>query len=244
MIAAELHAVRRTAADTGRMRAKRARRAGLTPGIVYGPGVDGSNEYLPLWVRAEDLVHEHNARPRSWENTIVELHVDNRVELVIPRHMDVDPITRRANNITFLRYVPQRKPGARITLPFRTINEDRCDAFKQGGWMLELQPRLPVYAFGDAIPDFLILDLRGKQIGDKIMASEVHLNEGIALRSKQGDFPVAKFAGSKRLMMQRQAALDAAATGKAAGKKAKGAAAAAVKGGAAAAAVKGGAAKA
>jgi hypothetical protein len=40
--------------------------------------------------------------------------------------------------------------------------------------------------------------VRSKRIGEKIMASEVLLTEGIALRAQTTDFAVAKFVGSKR----------------------------------------------
>ena len=80
----------------------------------------------------------------------------------------------------------------------KPINEERCEAFKQGGWLLDIAHKVPVYATGDMIPDKLVMDLRGKQVGDKIAASELHLSEGLRLRHTLSDFPIAKFVGGKR----------------------------------------------
>jgi len=38
-----------------------------------------------------------------------------------------------------------------------------------------------VYASGESIPDYLMMDLRGLKGGDKIMASQVELNDGVLL---------------------------------------------------------------
>lgn len=132
----------------------------------------------------------------------------------------VKPIVYRLN---FIRYNPGQHPGARIRIPFKTMNEDRCPALKEGGWLLQLQysvradgcgsclhvavpdllwgPQLPVFATGETIPDYLMIDLRGKTVGSKVQVSELYLNEGLSLRTKQGrptEFPVAKLIGSRR----------------------------------------------
>ncbi|KAA0160669.1 hypothetical protein FNF31_03470 [Cafeteria roenbergensis] len=207
----QLPAIRRSSFDIGSTAARRARAAGLTPGTIYGVAADGTAEPIAVWVRTVDLVREHNRSPMSFANTLVDMPLnDTASELVVPRSLDVDPVTRQIRNVTFLRHVPGRRPGTKMSIPFRTINDERCMAYRAGGWMLELVHRLPVYCVGDKVPDALVLDLRGKNIGDKIMASEVHLPDGVRIRSNQGDFAVARFAGSKRLMMQREAQIASA----------------------------------
>jgi hypothetical protein len=42
-------------------------------------------------------------------------------------------------------------------------------------------PQLSVYANGEVIPDYLMMDLRGLRVGSKVMASDVELNEGLRL---------------------------------------------------------------
>ena len=47
-------------------------------------------------------------------------------------------------------------------------------------------PQLSVFASGDAIPNHLVMDLRGLKAGAKIMASDVQLNEGLRLVRGRG----------------------------------------------------------
>ena len=87
--------------------------------------------------------------------------------------------------------------------------------------------QLPVYVHGEHIPPFLSMDLRGKRLGDKVMASEVNLGDGVTLRwSHDHDFAVAKLVGSRRGLDEEDvaaaapAAAGAAAAAKPAGDKA------------------------
>jgi hypothetical protein len=89
-----------------------------------------------------------------------------------------------------------------------------------------------VFASGEEIPDYLMMDLRGKHVGEKIMAYDVDMNEGLKLRTRTSNFAVAKFVGSRRGAGDEEegeggAAGDKVAAGKAAaaGDKAKPAAA-------------------
>lgn len=132
--------------------------------------------------------------------------------------------------MNFLRYNPGSKPGTRLNIPFKAINEDKCKGIKDGGWLMflnfsvrcacaadkcflcepALRPsrpvssrQLPVFSFGDTIPNCLMVDLRGKRIGDKIRASEVYLNDGLLLRStRKDDFAVAKIMGSRCVFLR------------------------------------------
>lgn len=125
------------------------------------------------------------------------------------------PVREFPTRLNFVRYIGEAsKRGARIAIPFRAVNQDRCPAIKEGGWLLLLQHRvrhlsnahtqgitmvhsfthatprlalqLSVFAKGPRIPNRIIIDLRGKKAGSKIMASELYLNEGLMLRHPPG----------------------------------------------------------
>lgn len=77
-----------------------------------------------------------------------------------------------------------------------------------------LTSQLPVFFRGEVVPDCLIIDLRGKRIGEKIRVSEIHLNEGVTLRNiRTDDFSVAKIMGSKKLSSAEEDAAKPAAAG-------------------------------
>lgn len=129
--------------------------------------------------------------------------------------------------VNWLRYRSGTYPGVKVDLPLKSFNDERCPAFREGGWLLELMPKLSVYANGDYIPDYVMMDLRGKRLGDKVMASELELGEGITLRERSQDFAVAKLIGSRRAAEEDAAAEGDAAAGKKDAGAAKPAAAAA-----------------
>jgi large subunit ribosomal protein L25 len=141
---------------------------------------------------------------------------DTRIR-VLPRDIQLHPFRPKLLSLNWLAYVPGRYPGIKLDLPLKAINAERCPGYKEGGWLLELMYKLPVWVRGDVVPPYLAMDLRGKRLGDKIMASELNLGEGVQLRWSHGhDFAVAKLVGSRRGLEEEAAAAAPAAGEKAA----------------------------
>lgn len=192
-----IEATRREA--TGSRLAQWARQNQLIPGVIYGRDERGRDEVELVYVREGDLRTVVNRRGGTFMNTLFDIVVDGEVvQRVLPRDFQIHPFRPKAIAINWMRYVPGTYPGARIDIPLKAINEERCPGIKEGGWLLELQETLPVYASGAEIPDYLMLDLRGLRVGDKVMASHVELNDGLLLRSKVKDFAIAKILGGRR----------------------------------------------
>lgn len=193
---ATISAIRRT--STGSLKAQWARHNELIPGIVYGYDASGRDSVDLIYVREADLRKAVNSLGSAFSNTLFDIEIDGVTQRVLPRDFQVHPFRPKAIAINWLRYRPGAYPGAKLEIPLKTFNDERCTAFKEGGWLLELIHKLPVYASGTRVPDYLMMDLRGLRVGDKIMASSLHLNDGLTLRSKVKDFAVAKIVGSRR----------------------------------------------
>lgn len=170
---------------------------GLIPGLIYGVG-----RPLRVYVKESDLRAEVNKRRESFLNTLFDVVVDGVAHRVLARDFQMHPFKPKFISCNWLRYKPGRSPGVRVDLPLRTLNEERCTAFKDGGWLLELIHKLPVYAHGDEIPDAVYLDLRGRRLGEKIMASEIEMGDGLSLLIRDQDYAVAKFVGAKRVVTE------------------------------------------
>jgi large subunit ribosomal protein L25 len=173
------------------------------------------------WGAREQAAHPPHASPAS---PPTHSEVDGKVEVVLPRDVQLHPFLPKIINVNWVRYTPGRYPGVRVDLPLRVVNEERSPGLKEGGWLLELVHKVPVLARGYTIPQHLVMDMRGKRKGDKVMASELDLHAGIELRSVQADFAVARIVGSRR--GGEEAAEEAAPGGKKDEKAAKPAAAA------------------
>jgi large subunit ribosomal protein L25 len=176
-----IEAVRREA--VGKRNAQWTRMNGLIPGLIYGRGERGDELPIRMYVKESDLRAEVNKRRESFLNTLFDIVVDDVPHRVIVRDFQMHPFKPKFISCNWFRYRPGRFPGVKVDLPLRAINEERCPAYKEGGWLLELIHKLPVYASGDEIPDAAVYDLRGKRMGEKIMASEVILSDGLTLVS-------------------------------------------------------------
>lgn len=124
--------------------------------------------------------------------------IDGKIEKVLPRDVQLHPFKPKIISVNWIRYIPGRYPGTKLEIPLKTINEERCPALREGGWLLEVVQKVSVFVHGPTIPAYLYMDLRGKQKGEKILASELELQPGVVLRAVQRDFAVAKLLGSKK----------------------------------------------
>jgi len=207
-------------AGAGKNAPRRARRAGLIPGVVYGPGVAPGSEARVV-VAADALRAELHRRRDGFLCTTVDLALGDATVRVLPRDLQLHPFRPKVIACNWLALAPGRYPGVRLDVPLRPVNEERCPAYREGGWLLELVHKLPVYVFGDDVPPFFAMDLRGKRVGDKVMASEINLGDGVHLRSKvTHDFAVAKLVGTRRADPVAAPAAAAGADKKAAAKPA------------------------
>jgi len=207
--------------SVGSLSGQWARRNGFVPGMIYGgpPSASGSGvagagaraqarsqalaRLAPAPVltysREADLRREISARKTSFLNTLYAIELaPGRVEVCLPRDVQLHPFRQKIISVNWLRYRPGRHPGVKLGLPLVPLNEERSPGLREGGWLLELMLKVPVFVHGHDIPDALYLDLRSKRVGDKIMASELDLAPGVVLRSRERDFAVAKILGSRK----------------------------------------------
>lgn len=234
----EINATTRSLEETGSRVSQKAREQHKVPSVLYGYDATGKEERVLLWLDELELLREQRKRGPSFHNTLYNLVVDGvKVSSqVLPRGLVLHPTTGRPECVSFLRYKPWSRPGARIEIPLRAINEDKCPGIKDGGWLLFMNYQIPVFARGETIPNCLIVDLRGKKVAEKIKVSEIHFNDGLMLRTKRtDDFAVAKIMGSKKLMGEEDAPAAAGAAAPAAAGAKKPAAGAAAGGAAPAA---------
>src|SRR3972149_176160 len=84
----------RTRLDGGKGPARRARREGVIPGVVYGP------ETEPVAVAIEE--REFRSLMKGAEGTsLIDLNVDGTVRKVILRELQRDPVTSRVIHLDF-----------------------------------------------------------------------------------------------------------------------------------------------
>ena len=171
---------------TGKGAAYRARKIGQIPGIVYG----GTADPVPVQVDAHSLARVYGTG--ALLQTLVMLEVDGKKTRVIPRAIQLDPVTDRPVHIDFLRLTP----GGRITLdiPVHFRGQESSPGIKRGGVVNIVRHEVALLCPVDNIPEFIEGDLSELDIGDSLHISAFTLPEGVTPVIKERNFTVATIA--------------------------------------------------
>lgn len=57
---------------------------------------------------------------------------------MLPRDLAVHPFKAKVLCLNWLRYRVGAYPGVRLDIPLKAFNMERCPAYKDGGWLMEL----------------------------------------------------------------------------------------------------------
>lgn len=171
---------------TGKGAAYQTRKAGFIPGIVYG----GSADPVPVQVDVHTLTRMHNTG--AFLQTLVMLEIGGQKTRVIPRAVQLDPVTDRPVHVDFLRLTP----GGRISLdiPVHFRGHENSPGLKLGGVLNVVRHEVSMLCPVDDIPEYIEGDLSGLEIGDSLHISAFTLPEGVTPLIRERDFTVATIA--------------------------------------------------
>lgn len=176
-----------TARDrAGKGAARATRREGRIPAVIYGDKKEPqliSLSYRELWP------HVQTGRFLS---TLVDVTVDGKAVRAIPRDIQLDPVRDHVIHVDFLRL----GAGARIAVdvPVHFRNQEASPGIKRGGVLNIVRHEVELYCPAESIPEELIVDLAGLDIGDSIHISHIRLPEGTQPTITGRDFTVATIA--------------------------------------------------
>ncbi|MHA6347631.1 50S ribosomal protein L25/general stress protein Ctc [Roseivivax sp. CAU 1761] len=165
----DLHAQERT--GTGKGAARAARRANLVPGIVFG----GEKDPLPINLPYNDLIKRLKAG--RFKSTLFNLKVEGQEDVrVICRDVQRDVVKDLPTHVDFMRL--RRTSKINLFIPVEFLNEDKCPGLKKGGVMTVIRPEVELVVTAGDIPEKVVADLEGLEIGDTVTISAVTLPEG------------------------------------------------------------------
>jgi large subunit ribosomal protein L25 len=170
----------------GKGAAYRVRKSGFIPGIVYG----GSAEPVPVQVDEHTLRRLHGSG--AFLQTLVMLEIAGQKTRVIPRAVQLDPVTDRPVHVDFLRLTP----GGTISLdiPVHFHGQENSPGIKRGGVLNVVRHEVALLCPVDNIPEFIEGDLSGLDIGDSLHIGAFQLPEGVRPVIRERDFTVATIA--------------------------------------------------
>ncbi len=185
----------------GKGAARAIRRAGRVPAVIYGDGKD------PVAVSLEPRELGRVISKPGFMATLVDVAVDGTTHRTLPRDVQYHPVTDAPLHIDFMRV----GAGARVTVtvPVSFINHERSAGLRRGGILNIVRHGIAVSCSVDAIPERLVVDLDGLDLGDSIHIHAVTLPEGVRPVTTERDFTIATIGASSAI---REEAAQAAAT--------------------------------
>ena len=180
----KLNAALRDRAGKGAARA--VRRAGRVPGVIYG----NKQEPVLISVNPVDLMKE--IQQPGFFSHVYEVQVGSDSYKVLARDLQVHPINDLPTHVDFMRFSAKTRLAVEVYVEF--INEDTCPGLKEGGVLNVVRHEVELRCSPDSIPESLIADLAGLEIGDSVHISNITLPENVDLTITDRDFTIATIA--------------------------------------------------
>jgi large subunit ribosomal protein L25 len=86
-----------------------------------------------------------------------------------------------------------------VNVPVHFENEEKSPGLKRGGVLNIVRHEVEFHCPANAIPEFISIDLTGRDIGESIHISAVKLPEGVRPVIHDRDFTIATIAGSSAM---------------------------------------------
>jgi large subunit ribosomal protein L25 len=176
---------------TGKGAARSARREGLVPGVIYGGGED------PQTINIKHNVLLKALKAGKFMSTLVNLKVDGQDNRVICRAVQKDVVKDLPTHADFLRLSARSRINLYIPVDF--INEEECPGLKKGGVLTVVRNEVELKVTAGDIPEQLVVDLTGLDVGDTINISNINLPKGTRPMITDRDFVIANISAPSSL---------------------------------------------
>ena len=190
------------------------RDSGNVPAIIYGgkeknEKISISKKLLKLSIEKENFL-----------SNIVTLKVNGKDQNVLPREVVYDVLTDEPIHVDFLRVVPGVK--IRIEVPVQFINHEKSPGLKRGGVLNIVRRKVELRCPSEKIPESLVIDLDGVDIGESFKISSINLETDVAPTIRGRDFVIATLAAPTVMKEPEKPAEAEAAEGEAGSESADG----------------------
>jgi len=183
----------------GKGGARSSRRDGLIPAVIYG------DKQAPVMIAVEPKSIERELHREGFFNHRMEIDVEGTPYAVLPRDLQIDPVTDRPLHLDFLRIGPDSIITVQVPVHFR--NENAAPGIKRGGVLNIVLHEITVRTKPATIPEYFEVDLTGLEIGHSVHLSTLAIPEGVRVVSRDKNATVASIAAPT---VVREAAAQAA----------------------------------
>ena len=188
----------------GKGSARAIRREGRVPAVIYGDG----KAPIAISIERKKLVRDMSTG--NFLTTIYDVKVGTESNRVLPRDVQLHPVTDIPEHVDFLRIGANTTVAVEVTVEF--INEDDCPGLRAGGVLNVVRYAVEVLCRPDLIPNSIVVDLAGTELGDSLHISAVSLPDGVTPTITDRDFTIATIAAPTAVVDEQADAEDEDAT--------------------------------
>jgi large subunit ribosomal protein L25 len=178
-----LHLPAETRERAGKGASRALRREGRTPAVIYG-----GNE-APQAIHVEEKLLRRQLGTGHFFNSVVEIELGGAKLRTLPKDVAFHPVSDRPLHVDFLRLSADAK--VHVAVPVIFANEDKSPGLKRGAVLNIVRHELELVCEADKIPDDVVIDVTGFDVGDSIHISHVTLPAGSASAITDRDFTIA-----------------------------------------------------
>ena len=161
---------------SGKGPARRSRREGNIPGVIYGP------EVTPMSIEVTERAFRAAVKEASGTSAIFNLDVDGKTNKVIIRDVQRDPVTSHVTHIDF-HAISMNKP-LHLSIPISFVGTAR--GVKTDGGILQTTMReIEISCLPADIPEHLEVDVSDLGIGDSIHVRDLEIPKVNILAEQQ-----------------------------------------------------------
>ncbi|MBO6505287.1 MAG: 50S ribosomal protein L25/general stress protein Ctc [Kordiimonadaceae bacterium] len=166
----------------GKGASRATRRAGFVPAVIYGDKKD------PEAVQIAQNEIQRLLNRGGFMSQTYDLVVDGKKTTVLPRDLQLHPVSDAPMHIDFLRL----GKGATVTMavPVHVVGEDESTGLKRGGVINHTRHDIELNVPADAIPEFIEVNVAELDLGEAVKISDVTLPEGATPTITDRDFTI------------------------------------------------------
>ena len=181
-----LKAIKRENTSTGSNNKLRAN--GYIPAVLYG----GKDPNQNISISKKEISTIINSD--TFLSKVLEIEVDGKKEKVIPRDIAFNVVSEEPIHIDFMRVLSGKK--IILEIPVKFINHPDSPCLKRCGVLNIVRRKVELKCPAETIPDEIVVDLTGTDIGTSIKISSIKLPENVLPTITDRDFVVATVAVS------------------------------------------------
>jgi large subunit ribosomal protein L25 len=177
---------------TGKGAARKARREGLVPGVVYGGGQD------PQAINVKYNVLFKMVKAGRFLSTLFNLKIEGQEDVrVICRNVQRHIVKDLPTHLDLMRL--RRSSRVNLFIPVEFINEEDSPGLKRGGVLTVVRTEVELKVTASDIPEKLVANLDGLDIGDGITISNIEMPAGSRPMITDRDFVIANISAPSAL---------------------------------------------